>query len=106
MSSMCGIRQVEGQARACYVTQFTCKSVKITDLNYSISWVSHVHLSRTRDESLHYFFLPSENQNAFALSADLEFHSRIETARHLIQSDFFFAKIYTKTLKYVEEFPE
>ena len=26
MSSMCGIRQVESQARACYVTQFTYKS--------------------------------------------------------------------------------
>ena len=50
-------------------------------------------------QSLHYFVLPSENQNAFACSADYEFqlilYSRIETARHLVRSDFF-AKIYTK----------
>ena len=56
-------------------------------------------LSRTTDESLHYFVPPSENQNAFARSADLEFqlilYSRIETARHLVRSDFF-VKIYTK----------
>ena len=32
MSSLCGIRQVESQARACYVTQFTYKSQKPTDL--------------------------------------------------------------------------
>ena len=41
--------------------------------NYSISRVSYVHSSRTTDESLHYFVLPSENQNAFARSADFEF---------------------------------
>ena len=39
-----------------------------------------------------YFVLPSENQNAFARSADFEFelilYSRIETARHLVGSDF------------------
>ena len=49
-------------------------------------------------ESLHFFVLPSENQNVFARSADFEFHlilySRIETPRHLVRSDFF-AKIYT-----------
>ena len=49
-------------------------------------------------ESLHFFVLPSENQNVFAGSADFEFHlilySRIETPRHLVRSDFF-AKIYT-----------
>ena len=66
MSSACGIRLVESQARAYYVTQFTYKSEKPTDLNYSISRVSYVHPSRTTDESLHYFVLPSENQNAFA----------------------------------------
>ena len=42
-------------------------------LNYSISRVSYVHSSRTTDESLHYFVLPSEKQNAFARSADFEF---------------------------------
>ena len=90
--SACGIRQVESQARAYYVTQFTYKSEKPTDLNYSISRVSYVHYSRTTDESLHYFVLPSENQNTFARSADFEFqfilYSRIETARHLVRSDF------------------
>ena len=97
MSSARGIRQVESQARAYYVTQFTYKSEKSTDLNYSISRVSYVHSPRT-DESLHYFVLPSENQNVFARSADFEFqlilYSRIETARHLVRPDFF-AKIYT-----------
>ena len=34
MSSACGIRQVESQARAYYVTQFTYKSYKSTDLNF------------------------------------------------------------------------
>ena len=103
MSSACGIRQVESQAHAYYVTQFTYKSEKSTDLNYSINPVSYAHSPRTTDESLHYFVLPSENQNAFARSADFEFHivprgprlySRIETAWHLVRSDFF-AKIYT-----------
>ena len=61
------------QARAYYVTQFTYKSEQPTDLNYSISRVSYVHSSRTTDESLHFFVLPSENQNAFARSADFEF---------------------------------
>ena len=46
----------------------------------------------TTDESLHFFVLPSENQNAFARSADFEFqfilYSRNETARHLVRSDF------------------
>ena len=80
------------QARAYYVTQFTYKSEKPTDLNYSISRVSYVHSSRTTDESLHFFVLPSENQNAFARSADFEFqfilYLRNETARHLVRSDF------------------
>ena len=43
-------------------------------------------------ESIHYFVLPSENQNAFARSADFEFeltlYSIIETARHLVRSYF------------------
>ena len=74
MSSACGIRQVESQARAYYVTRFTYKSLKSTDLNYSISRVSCLHSSRTTDESLHYFVLPSEYQNAFArYPADFEF---------------------------------
>ena len=51
------------QACAYYVTQFTYKSYKSTDLNYSISRVSYVHSSRTTDESPHYF----------ARSADFEF---------------------------------
>ena len=71
--------------------------------------VSYVHSSRTTDESFHYFVLPSENQNAFAHSADFEFqlvlYSRIETARHLLWSDFFCKDLH-ETLKYVDEFPE
>ena len=63
MSSVCGIRQVESQARAYYVTQFTYKSLKSTDLNYSINWVSYVRSPRAADESLHYFVFPSDNQN-------------------------------------------
>ena len=94
MSSMCSIRQVKKPG--------TC--ILSTDLNYLISRVSYVHSSRTTDESLHYFVLPSENQNAFARSADFEFqlilylghpvilgprlYSRIETSRHLVRSDF------------------
>ena len=108
MSSACGIRQVESQARAYYVTQFTYKSEKPTDLNNSISRVCYVHSSQTTDESLHYFVLPSENQNAFARSAHFEFqfilYSRIETAKYLVRSDF--CKDLRKTLKYVDEFPE
>ena len=58
MSSACGTRQVESQARAYYVTQLTYKSQKSTDLNYSINRVSYVHSPRTTDELLHYFVLP------------------------------------------------
>ena len=86
MSSACGIRQVESQARAYYVTQFTYK----TDLNY----FSYVHSPRTTDESLHYFVLPFQ----------LILYSRIETARHLVRSDFL--QRSTQTLKYVDEVPE
>ena len=86
-----------GTCMLCHSIYF--QVVKVHLFNYSISWVSYVHSSRTTDESLHYFVLPSENQNAFARSADFEFHlilhSRIETARHLVRSDFF-AKVYTK----------
>ena len=93
MSSACGIRQVESQACAYYVTQFTYKPFKLFDKPGLL-----VHSPRTTDESLHYFVFPSENQNALARSADSEFqlilYSRIETARHLVRSDFF-AKIYT-----------
>ena len=42
-------------------------------------------------------------------SADFEFqlilYSRVETARHLVRSDFFLQRS-TQTLKYVDEFPE
>ena len=83
MSSACNIHQVESQARAYHVTQFTYKSFKSTDSNYSISRVSYVY-------SPNHFTI--ENQNAFARSADFEFelilYSRIETARHLVRSDF------------------
>ena len=64
MSSACGIRLVESQARAYYVTQFTYNSEKPTDLNYSISRVSYVHPSRTTVESLHYFVLPSDRSHS------------------------------------------
>ena len=95
MSSTCGIRLVESQARAHYVTHFT-------DLNYSISRVSYVHSSRTTDESLHYFVL----QKTKTLDFEFQFilNSRIETGRHLVQSDFFCKDLH-KTLKYVDEFP-
>ena len=94
MSSACGTRQVESQARAYYVTQFTYKSLKSTDLNYSINRVSYVHSPRTTDESLHYFVLPFQ----------LILYSRIETARHLVRSDFL--QRSTQNLKYIDEFPE
>ena len=102
MSSACGIRLVESQARAHYVTQFTYKSEKSTDLNYSISRVSYVHSSRTTDESLHYLVL----QKTKTLDFEFQFilNSRIETARHLVRSDFFCKDLH-KTLKYVDEFP-
>ena len=93
MSSDCGIRQVESQARAYYVTQFTYKSQKSTDLIYSLNRVSYVHSPRTTDESLHCSVLPFQ----------LIFYSRIETARHLVRSDFW--QRSTQTLKYVVEFP-
>ena len=36
MSSVCGICQVESQARACYVIQFTNKSLKSTELDKAV----------------------------------------------------------------------
>ena len=62
--------------------------------NVSINRVSYVHSPRTTDESLHYFVLPFQ----------LILYSRIETARHLVRSDFL--QRSTQTLKYVDEFPE
>ena len=60
MSSACGIRQVESQARAYYVTQFTYKSFKLFDKSGLLC-----SLVSDYDESLlHYFVLPSEKQNA------------------------------------------
>ena len=60
----------------------------------SINRVSYVHSSRTTDESLHCFVLPFQ----------LILFSRIETARHLVRSDFL--QRSTQTLKYVDEFPK
>ena len=100
MSSACGIRLVESQARAYYVTQFTYKSEKSTDLNYLISRVSYVHSSRTTDESLHYFVLPSENQNVFSLALPTSNSSLYWTPDlkplDISNVQIFFAKIYTK----------
>ena len=84
----CPARAVIAKSRARHV-----HVVKVHLFNYSISRVSYVHSSRTPDESLHYFVLPSENQNTFARSADFEFqlilYLRIETARHLVRSEIF-----------------
>ena len=104
MSSACGIRLVESQARAYYVTQFTYKSEKPTDLNYSISRVSYVHPSRTTDESLHYFVLPLEKPKRFRS------HSSLYCTQELKPLDISYGQIFCKdlhkTLKYVDEFPE
>ena len=96
MSSLCGIRQVESQAHAYYVTQFTYKSEKSTDLNCSISRVSYVHSSRLPMNDYNISFLLQK-----ARSADFEFqlilYSRVETARHLVRLDFFCKNLH-KTL--------
>ena len=100
MSSACGIRLVESQARAYYVTQFTYKSEKSTDLNYTISRVV---------SSLHYFVLLQKTKTlSLALptsNSSLYWTQELKTARHLVRSDFF-CKDLRKTLKYVDEFPE
>ena len=91
MSSACGIRQVESQARAYYVTPFTYKSEKSTDLNYSILcslasdywWITTLFRSSFR-----------KPKRFCSLCRLRILYSRIETARHLVRPGFF-AKIYT-----------
>ena len=61
---------MKGLSKGRYDETFAGEDDKSTDSNYSISRVSYVYSSRTTDESLHYFVLPSESQNAFARSAD------------------------------------
>ena len=68
----CPARAVFAKSRARHV-HIMSLNLLTRHLNYSISRVSYVHSSRTTDESLHYFVLPSEKQNAFARSADFEF---------------------------------
>ena len=68
MSSVCGIRQVQSQAHAYYVTQFTYKS-----------W--------TADESLHYFIFPSETQNG-----------RLHCTQELKPLDISYDQIFSKDL--------
>ena len=96
------------QARAYYVTQFTYKSEKPTDLNYSISRVSYVHSSRTTDESLHFsFFLQKTKTLSLALPTSNSSLYCIQEMKPLdISCDQIFCKDIHKTLKYVDEFPE
>ena len=47
MSSVCGIRQLESQARAYYVTQFTLQVIKVHLFKLFTSQVSYVHSPRT-----------------------------------------------------------
>ena len=76
-SVKCPARAVFAKSRAKHVHIMSLKLLtshkKSTDLNYSISRVSYVYSSRTTNESLNYFVLPSENQNVFARSVDFEF---------------------------------
>ena len=122
-SVKCPARAVFAKSRARHV-HIMSLNLLTSHLNYSISRVSYVHLSRTTDESLHYFVLPSEKQNAFARSADFEFQLILylgpskywvrDCTQELIPLDisydqillFFFCKDRHKTLKYVDEFPE
>ena len=71
-SVKCPARAVFAKSRARHVHIMSLNLLS-TELKYSISLVSYVHSSGTTNESLHYFVLPSENQNAFARSADFEF---------------------------------
>ena len=73
-SVKCPARVVFAKSRARHV-HIMSLNLLTSHLNYSISRVSYmyVHWSWTTDESLHYFVLPSEKQNAFARSADFEF---------------------------------
>ena len=54
----CPARAVFAKSRARHVHIMSLNLLS-TDSNYSISRVSYVHSSRTTDESLHYFVLPS-----------------------------------------------
>ena len=108
-SVKCPARAVFAKSRARHV-HIMSLNLLTSHLIYSISWVSYVHSSRTTDESLHYFVLPSEKQNAFARSADFEFQLILylgpwvrDCTQELIPLDisydqifFFFAKIDTK----------
>ena len=65
MSSVCGIHQVESQAHACYITQYTYKSYKSTDLT---TYIRYVNSSRTTDESLHFLSPFREPKHFHSLS--------------------------------------
>ena len=102
------------------ISQFTYKSKKSTDLNYSISRVSYVHSSRATDESLHYFVLPSEKPKRFRSLCRLRIPANIvsrtqwfwvrDCTQELIPLDISYDQIFCKdrhkTLKYVDKFPE
>ena len=105
MSSVCGNCQLESQARASDVTQFTYKS-----FNHSISRVFYVHSSRTTDESLllrSSFRIPKRFRS-LSICANAEFDCNtvarktrtIRFCKDLIR----FCKDLHQTLKYVEEF--
>ena len=98
-SVKCPARAVFAKSRARHVhimslNLLTSHKSPLTDINNSISRVSYVHSPNHYTTCISFL-------NTFTRSADLEFqlilYSRIETARHLVRSDFFliFAKIYT-----------
>ena len=71
-SVKCPARAVFAKSRARHV-HIMSLNLLTSHKSPLISRVSYVYSSRTDDESLHYFVLPSESQNAFARSADFEF---------------------------------
>ena len=71
-SVKCPARAVFAKSRARHV-HIMSLNLLTSHKSPLLSRVSYVHSSRTTDESLHYFVLPSESKNAFARSADFEF---------------------------------
>ena len=76
-SVKCPARAVFAKSRARHV-HIMSLNLLISHKSPLINRVSYVHSRRTTDESLHYFVLPFQ----------LILYSRIETARHLVRSDF------------------
>ena len=91
------------QARAYYVTQFTYKSEKPTDLNYSISR----RLGLPMNHYTFSFFLQKTKTLSLALPTSNSSLYCIQEMKPLdISCDQIFCKDIHKTLKYVDEFPE